>query len=145
MAKIPKIKADAYRKNLVQAERQKYLEGMGKSKTWREVKQLALNMRQRTNAKVDKDIALYLPLLNFRQKRVILSLVKALAYKQDQFWLQLHKEQKLAFKKNSARREGSVTCTKVPGVDMTRVLESPPHLVKENSSQPCQPNIKAIH
>lgn len=70
---------------MVQKERQRYLEGKGKSKTWQEVKQMAFDINQSTNTKVDQEIALYLPLLNFRQKRLILSLVKELASKYGQF------------------------------------------------------------
>lgn len=87
MAKIPKITdKDVFRKKMVQKERQRYLEGKGKSKTWQEVKQMAFDENKSTITKVDQEIALYLPLLNFRQKRLVLSLVKELASKQDQFW-----------------------------------------------------------
>jgi hypothetical protein len=88
MAKIPKTDKDVLRKKMVQKERQRYLEGKGKSKTWQEVKQMAFDKNQSTNTKVDQEIALYLPLLNFRQKRLVLSLVRELASKQDQFWHQ---------------------------------------------------------
>jgi hypothetical protein len=135
MPKIPKTNEGTFRKKLIQEERRKYLEGKRKSKTWQEVKQLPLIERQRTNAKIDQEIALYLPLLNFRQNRVILSLLKALASKQDQFWQELYKEQRQALKQNLVNCETTVTSTKVPGVDMTRVIASPPHIVKENSAR----------
>jgi hypothetical protein len=115
MGKIPEINPDSFRKKLIQAERSKCLDGKGKSNTWREVKQMALNNRQRRNAKVDQEIALYLPFLNFREKRVLLSLVKVLVPKQDKYYRQLYRE--------------------VPGVVMTQVIASPPHLVMENSAK----------
>ena|ERR1700722_12106627 len=85
MAKIPKTDKDVPRKKMVQKERQRYLEGKGKSKTWREVKQMAFDKNQSANTKVDQEIAQYLPLLNFRQKRIVLLLVKELASKYDPF------------------------------------------------------------
>jgi len=112
MAKIQKTKEDDFRKKLIKSARRKYLEGQGKSITWQEVKAMAVK-DQRTTKKVDQEIALYLPFLNIRQKQIILSLVKAIASKQDQFWRQIHKDQRRALKNSTASRDTTVTSTKV--------------------------------
>jgi len=36
---------------------------------------------------------------------------------------------------NSGSRTTTAVSTQVPGVDMTKVIASPPHLVKENSAK----------
>lgn len=128
MPKISKTNEDTFRKKLVEEERRKYLEGKGKSKSLQEVEQVALSNRQRKNAKFDQEIAIHLPLLNFRQKRVVLSLVKALAFKQARLWEQVYIEQRQTLKKSTASSETTVTSTKVPGMDMTQGEESDPKL-----------------
>ncbi len=41
------MNADAQRRRLIMAEREKYLRGEGKSYTWEEVKDLAMNKEKR--------------------------------------------------------------------------------------------------
>ena len=77
MTKRPESTKNASRKKLIREERRKYLQGSGKSFNWEEVKQMAHNEGQTKSKAPDKEIALYLSLLNVRQKRVVLALVKA--------------------------------------------------------------------
>jgi hypothetical protein len=84
MAKIPNTDKGVVRKKLVPKERQRYQEVKGKSKSLQEANQMAFNKNQSTNTKVDQEIALYLPLLNFRQKWVVLLLTKEFASTCDQ-------------------------------------------------------------
>ena len=58
-------------------------------------------------SKLDLEFSRYLPLLNSRQKRVVLTLVKAYAAKQSNLWEKLYDEQQLAIKKTKARKKGS--------------------------------------
>ena len=82
MKKRQKTSSDALRKNLIREERRQYLEGRSKSFTWEEVKPMVHKKEQRKNKAPDQEIALHLPFLNTRQKRVVLALVKAFAFKQ---------------------------------------------------------------
>jgi hypothetical protein len=77
MTKQPESKKDASRKKLIREERRKYVQGRGKSFTCEEVKQMAHNKGQTKIKALDQEFAFYLPLLNVRQKRVVLASVKA--------------------------------------------------------------------
>lgn len=46
-SQIDQIDADGFRKDIIQVEREKYLRGEGKSLTWEEVKNMAINKAQR--------------------------------------------------------------------------------------------------
>ena len=81
MTNMPETNTDALRKELIREERRRYTERRGKSYNWEEVRQMAHNKDQRKNKALEQEIALYLPHLNVRQKRVVLVLVKAFASK----------------------------------------------------------------
>ena len=44
---IDQFDTDGFRKDIIQVEREKYLRGEGKSLTWEEVKNMALNKQQK--------------------------------------------------------------------------------------------------
>ena len=97
---MQKTSSDALRKKLIREERRQYLEGRNKSLTWEEAKLLVhnKNKEQSKNKSLDKEIALLLPFLNARQKRVVLASVKAFVSKQNSCWERLYREQREAIK-----------------------------------------------
>jgi hypothetical protein len=60
-------------------------------------------------SKLDVEFCHYLPLLNSRQKEVILALVKAYATIQSDFWEELYKEQDSAIKKLTSGKKVSIS------------------------------------
>ena len=97
---------------------------------------MALKKARNRSAKVDQEVGIYLPLLNSRQKNVILSMLRVMAAKQVRLWDQLHTDQKRVLKKNKVNPEKNVTSTQVPGVNMSQVLASSPRMVKEGAAKP---------
>jgi hypothetical protein len=60
-------------------------------------------------SKLDLEFDRYLPMVNYRQKEVILVLVKAYATIQSDFWEELYKEQDRAVKKLTPGEKVSIS------------------------------------
>jgi hypothetical protein len=96
MTKSSNTNVNSFRNDLVRSERRRYLEGKDKSYTWDEVKEMAHGKGRLPRTTLDQQIDLYLSLLNARQKRVVLALVKAFVSRQISYWERLYREQREA-------------------------------------------------